>query len=244
MTASPDSTAAHTLPTEEHFAWLKAHGLSDSGVLKLEAGPGYLTMRPSAGSAGTVKAFEHDFPGGALLSATCVAQLTCGKERRFVVLQRDLDAPVSPGCWQIPAGRCAPGESPLLTAVRELEEEVGIEGTPEGWQAGRVLSGERPVQYRMPSGVLEFEGQWAWHHATYEFYVQLELEVPSFEAIRLWDREPYGRPVRLVTRKELVALLDARKLAAGSEAVVRRMLACGQLAREMLLTCQHPQPRW
>ncbi len=230
------STASTPSVPEEHFAWLSAHGLSATRVLGLQAGPGYLTMKPRPGSAGSIAHFEREHPTGALLSATCVAQLLCGAERRFVLIQRDLEAPVSPGCWQIPAGRCAPDESPLLTAVRELEEEVGLDGVAGGWAAGRVLQEGTAVRYDTPSGLLEFDGQWAWHHATYEFFVRLELEVPSFESVRLWDREPYGRQVALFTACELVALLDARRLAWGTAAVVRKMLACGQLNREMLLT--------
>ncbi len=229
------TTASTPLVPEEHFAWLNAHGLSDTRVLGLRAGPGYLTMKPRPGSAGSIAHFEAEHPGGALLSATCVAELVSGTERRFVLIRRDLEAPVSPGCWQIPAGRCSPGESPLLTAVRELDEEVGIEGVAGGWSAACVRREGSPVRYSTPEGVLEFEGQWAWHHATYEFFVRLELHVPAFEAVRLWDREPYGRQVALFTARELIELFDTRQLAMGSAAVVREMLARSQLNREMRL---------
>ena len=34
-----------------------------------------------------------------------------------------------PGLWALPKGNIAPGEDPAATAVREVEEETGIEGT-------------------------------------------------------------------------------------------------------------------
>ena len=34
-----------------------------------------------------------------------------------------------PGVWALPKGNIAPGEDPAATAVREVEEETGIEGT-------------------------------------------------------------------------------------------------------------------
>jgi 8-oxo-dGTP pyrophosphatase MutT (NUDIX family) len=34
-----------------------------------------------------------------------------------------------PGVWALPKGNIAPGENPAATAVREVEEETGIEGT-------------------------------------------------------------------------------------------------------------------
>ena len=35
--------------------------------------------------------------------------------------------------WQLPKGTCEPGESPEQTAVREVEEEVGLQTESEGY---------------------------------------------------------------------------------------------------------------
>ncbi len=41
--------------------------------------------------------------------------------------------------WEIPAGKLDPGETPLATAMRELEEEAGVRA--EDWQSlGKVVS--------------------------------------------------------------------------------------------------------
>jgi len=41
--------------------------------------------------------------------------------------------------WEIPAGKLDPGESPLVTATRELQEEAGVRA--QDWQSlGKVVS--------------------------------------------------------------------------------------------------------
>ena len=39
---------------------------------------------------------------------------------------------INAGLWLPPGGHVEPGEDPAVTAVRELEEELGLRGTPEG----------------------------------------------------------------------------------------------------------------
>lgn len=212
----------------ELFAWLQSHHARPD-LLTLVAGPGHVTMKAVPGSYAAVKELVADPSKGALLSATAIARLHCQGEVRYVMLQRDLDAPVSPGCWQIPAGRCSPLENPNETAPRELAEEVGIDGVGAQWSDGAVSVGNTPVRYTTPEGELSLQGQWAFHHNTYEFYVFVDLEVPSFEAVRLWDLEPYGRTVGLFTTEELLTLHREGKLADGTAAVVEAMLERGQL---------------
>ncbi len=214
----------------ETFAWLQSHSF-EKGVFTLLAGPGHVTMKPAADSYACVRELVEDPLRGALLSGTAVARLHCAGECRYVLLQRDMGAAVSPGAWQIPAGRCSPDENPNETAVRELAEEVGLAGVDRGWQDVVVRPGSTPVVFHTHQDVLAFEGQWALHHNTYEFYVMLDLDVPSFEQVRLWDLEPYGRKVALFTAQSLLALYDNGQLADGSAAVVAAMLEAGQLQR-------------
>lgn len=213
----------------ETFAWLQSHSI-EKGVLTLSAGPGHVTMRPAPGSYASVLELVHSPGLGALLSATAVARLHCKGECRYVLLQRDLGAAVSPGAWQIPAGRCSPDENPNDTAVRELREEVGLSAGSLSWDAAVVRTGSAPVVFQLQQGTLEFEGQWAYHHNTYEFYATVDLEVSSFEQVELFDLE-YGRKVALFTASELLAMYDQGQLADGSVAVVSALLAAGQLQR-------------
>jgi ADP-ribose pyrophosphatase len=54
-----------------------------------------------------------------------------------VTLVRQLRAPARGELLELPAGTLEPGEEPLATARRELEEETGLRGG--GWRAGPVL---------------------------------------------------------------------------------------------------------
>ncbi len=53
------------------------------------------------------------------------AIVTLDAENR-VVLERQWRAPAGGAFWEIPAGKIDPGEDPLATAQRELEEEAGL----------------------------------------------------------------------------------------------------------------------
>lgn len=53
------------------------------------------------------------------------AIVTLDEENR-VVLERQWRAPAGGAFWEIPAGKIDPGEAPLATARRELEEEAGL----------------------------------------------------------------------------------------------------------------------
>jgi len=55
------------------------------------------------------------------------------------VVAIDADPAMADWLWEIPAGKLDPGESPLATATRELQEEAGVRA--QDWQTlGKVVS--------------------------------------------------------------------------------------------------------
>lgn len=167
---------------------------------------------------------------GWLISATGVLVLHCGDEIRYAMLKRDGDAPVSPNKWQIPAGRCAPGELPFETAWRELEEELGVSGALNDWSSAVVEPClNSPVRYEIGDTVHQFNAAYACDGITVEFYFPLHVSVPSFAAIRLYDKEEYGRQTALFTPDELLQLHRQGELAEGTRVIVDTMLRLGTL---------------
>lgn len=49
-------------------------------------------------------------------------------EGRLLLERRPEDARVTPGVWDIPGGHIEAGESPEIACIREMKEELGIEG--------------------------------------------------------------------------------------------------------------------
>ena len=47
---------------------------------------------------------------------------------RALLLQRSPTAPYFPNCWGVVTGMIDPGETPAQAAVREIKEELGVEG--------------------------------------------------------------------------------------------------------------------
>jgi 8-oxo-dGTP pyrophosphatase MutT (NUDIX family) len=50
----------------------------------------------------------------------------------FLLTRRNAGLRAHGGQWALPGGRCDPGETPIETAIRETEEEVGLALAPEG----------------------------------------------------------------------------------------------------------------
>lgn len=214
----------------EKFAWLSALHLSNENNPVLATGPGYVTMAPEPGTYASVLELQRgDKPGG-LLSSTAMLSLHDGRERRWVLLQRDDQAVVAPGKWQFPAGRCSPDELPLHTACRELSEEVRIQGEFEDWSQTHIRVGEANIEFLTQDAVHFFRGRYVYVNNTVEFYYPMELNVSTFEGVSLSDAEPYGRTVRLFTAEQLGDLWQQGLLTDPVAAIVERVLATAPAA--------------
>lgn len=54
------------------------------------------------------------------------------EDTAFLLTRRNAGLRAHGGQWALPGGRCDPGETPVQTAIRETEEEVGLGLAPEG----------------------------------------------------------------------------------------------------------------
>lgn len=205
----------------EKFAWLASVCADPEQPLRLVAGPGFVTIQPHPQGYATVRELRADPCRGWLLSASAVLGLRVGDEVRYPLLCRDARAPVSPNRWQVPAGRCDPGELPLAGARRELVEELGVRGEISSWEDAVHLPGGPEVEYLTLQGTHRFQARWGLVGNTVEFYFPLERVVSSFDAVELFDLEPFGRPVQLFTWEQVQDLAAQNLLAEGTTVIAR-----------------------
>lgn len=71
---------------------------------------------------------------------------------RVVLLQRGPESRFSPGCWDLPVGKCEAGEPLPSAAVRELREETGLVVEPDDLHLAHVVHGAHGVD--APNGFL------------------------------------------------------------------------------------------
>ncbi|NJP66729.1 NUDIX domain-containing protein [Streptomyces spiramenti] len=85
-----------------------------------------------------------------LLAAAVVVHDTAAD--RVVMLRRGPRATFGRGLWDVPVGKCDPGEAVPAAAVRELHEETGLVVDPADLRLGHVVHGARGAQ--APGGFL------------------------------------------------------------------------------------------
>ncbi len=80
-----------------------------------------------------------------LLYRPCVGIALFNAEGKVFVGER-ID---TPGAWQMPQGGVDEGETPEITAIRELGEEVGTD------KAEIIMVSERKVRYELPDAMIQ-----------------------------------------------------------------------------------------
>jgi len=63
------------------------------------------------------------------------------RDGRVLAARRTAPASAA-GRWEFPGGKVEPGESDADSLVREIDEELGVEITVDGWLAGQQPVGE------------------------------------------------------------------------------------------------------
>ncbi len=56
-----------------------------------------------------------------------IAIVLLWRDNEILATKRRADADHLPNLWEFPGGKCAPGEAPEATAMREAREELGVE---------------------------------------------------------------------------------------------------------------------
>lgn len=92
-------------------------------------------------------------PATASMTLLVGAVVVHDRERdRVLLLRRGPRATFGRGMWDLPVGKCDPGEPVTATAVRELREETGLTADPADLRLAHVLHGSRGVE--SPNGFL------------------------------------------------------------------------------------------
>jgi ADP-ribose pyrophosphatase len=135
-------------------------------------------------------------PGGAAIVALDAAGRVC--------LLRQYRHAAGGWVWELPAGKLDPGEPPLATAQRELQEEAGI-GASDWQSLGRILSSPgvftEVIHLFLARGLTPLAGQ-AEEHELFEVHWR-----PFAEALTM------ARTGEIIDAKTLAGLLRAEPLA-------------------------------
>lgn len=191
-------------------------GTNGALVIHLDAPSRYVTMSGKDGAVGDVASVRERRVPGLLYSASAAIRLVDDEQQRWVVIERDAAARFDPLKWQWPAGRCAPGELPVDTAVREAAEEVAVYNGTDA-QAPRLVPrapsraprGGRVEAVFAQGPIRIFEAHWYYSEQTntLEFVHFFDLPVDNCDHVRTVDLEPYHRRVLPLTREDLSALV-------------------------------------
>jgi len=200
-------------PGDERFGYASHWEIDSGGYIHVFAGSGKLAMNPHSDCIGTVRQLAQREFSGALLSATCVAEIVDQHQRTaLIMLRRSDDAEFEPGALQFPAGRCGPDELPEDTAVREFSEEVLIilpEDTEEA-QKGLPVELEIPLYKSYFHSAIKKDIK-SFHYSafsyieqynTLEFALHCKIVVPDLEQIIILSKEDF-HTAELHTLEEL-----------------------------------------
>lgn len=191
---------------------------------------GYCTIAGQDGAAASVKDVRNGVFDARLASATAIFGLVdrVTGEKRYVLIERDGQAPFEPHKWQFPAGRMGPGELPFDTARRELAEEVCVilDGEvfpllPEKMIASSDLVGP-VVHFEGPSGGTSIRANSFQEGVTTEFFYEIYAIVPSLASVVVKDNEPYGRVLGLFTLEQVAQKALAGEMTAAAQGIWQR----------------------
>jgi len=107
------------------------HEHSGAGASGVPAGP-HARPAPGGGSG------RNDAPGSMTLLVVSVIVHDAARDR-IVLLRRGPGSSFGNGLWDLPTGKCEPGEPVTAAAVRELREETGLVVVPEALTLVHVL---------------------------------------------------------------------------------------------------------
>jgi len=115
------------------------------------------------------------------------------REKRWFLQRRDSGARILAGRWEFPGGKCEPGETPLQTILRELQEELGWKpekAVPIATVIHQEVDTERVFHLFRCDGAITFSTQLAWGWFTHSEI--LALPIPPSNTLLLPFLDPRG----------------------------------------------------
>lgn len=106
---------------------------------------------------------------------------------RVLLLQRSLDDESAGGRWEFPGGKIDPGEEPEDAAIREWQEEVGIE-LPSDCTVVESITSSNGV-YRLHIGIVPAEDHIEIHGDREDVNNPDDPDGDKLETIAWWDLE-------------------------------------------------------
>lgn len=210
----------------EKFAWISSKKIVND-TLFIEFGDGYCTMDAQEGAYATVQQIRQKLVPGFLCSATAIVILKNGTQDKYVLIERDSTASIDPLKWQFPAGRMEYGESPISTALRETNEEVEIleDGIILNTNNSKIVKQNQKVQLNYKSKIIEETCDFIENFNTIEFFVPILIDCKKSSDILCFDKEPYGRNIKLFTEKEILELSNNGLLTSAANAIFKKFLS-------------------
>lgn len=194
----------------EKFSYLNSAKMDGKEVF-LEVGNGFVTMDDFEGAYAKVEDLVTKRKHGILISATAVLIIRYENKEKILLLKRSEDAKFEPNMWQSPAGRVGIDEIPLDCAMRELIEEVHIDGYKKNFKDVLIHQIGKEIEYALPEITHTFRAKYIYvkETNTLEFYFPFYLNVQTkkiFKQLKFKDNEAYNREIGLFTKDEVLNL--------------------------------------